>query len=50
MSCILFFYDVMQLDDDDSISKKAQELSSKVNKLQNNMQRINAPNMKADEK
>ena len=39
-----------QLDSVEDVAKKARELNAKVAKLQANLQRINAPNMKADEK
>lgn len=42
--------DLKELDDEDAVAKKCRELNAKVGKLQSNLQRINAPNMKADEK
>ena len=41
---------IPQLEDEGDISKRAREISAKVARLQSNLQRINAPNMKADEK
>ena len=38
------------MEDDSDIQKKSRELNAKVSKRQLDMQQINAPNMKADEK
>jgi hypothetical protein len=45
-----FFFVTLQLVDDGDIAKKSRELNAKVARLQSNLQRINAPNMRADEK
>ena len=44
------YYITIQLLDDTDVSKMTRELNNKVAKLQSNLQRINAPNMKADER
>ena len=41
---------LLQLDDEGDVAKRSRELSAKAARLQSNLQRINAPNMKADEK
>ncbi len=43
-------FTLYQLEDDDDVQKKSRELNAKVARFQSNLQRINAPNMKADEK
>ena len=44
------YYITIQLLDDSDVTKMTRELNNKVAKLQSNLQRINAPNMKADER
>ena len=50
MSLNLHVYLNVQLEDESDVQKKSRELNARVSKRQLDVQQINAPNMKADEK